>query len=77
MVAMTPAPKRDEMWTQKDGSKIAVGEMTETHAKNALRMILRNERRRTLRLLAKLDEARLGGFEDEAGDVLIDPWGNS
>jgi len=31
----------DEIWTQKNGVKIAVGDMTEAHAKNTLRFIIR------------------------------------
>jgi chemotaxis regulatin CheY-phosphate phosphatase CheZ len=36
----------DEIWKCQDGRLIAVGDMTEAHAKNALRMILRNRRKR-------------------------------
>lgn len=36
----------EEVWTMKDGKEILVGEMTESHAKNALRMILGKDRRR-------------------------------
>lgn len=34
----------DEYWTTRDGRQIAVGDMTEQHAKNCLRMILRRNR---------------------------------
>lgn len=34
----------DEIWITKDGSKIAVADMTENHAKNALRLLLRKIR---------------------------------
>ena len=34
----------EEYWTTKDGRKIAVGDMTEEHLKNTLRMILRKRR---------------------------------
>lgn len=32
---------KDEYWKQKNGDKILVGDMTEGHAKNTLRMIIR------------------------------------
>lgn len=51
---------KDEIWTQKDGTKIAVGDMTEEHVRNALRMILRKARQRV--------EADLFDFELERPD---------
>lgn len=42
--------REDEVWTTKDGREIEVGNMTEAHAKNALRMVLR-KRRKTLLIL--------------------------
>ena len=33
--------KKDEVWKMKDGREIAVGDMTEEHAKNCLRLMLR------------------------------------
>lgn len=33
---------RDEFWTQKDGTRIKVSEMSEQHVRNALCMVLRN-----------------------------------
>lgn len=38
----------DEIWTTKDGRKIPVGEMTESHVRNTLRMILKNRRERDI-----------------------------
>lgn len=35
----------DEIWTTKDGQKIAVGDMDEGHVRNALRLMLRNKRK--------------------------------
>lgn len=35
---------RDEIWTTRDGRKIPVGEMTEDHVRNVLRMILHKRR---------------------------------
>ena len=39
-------PKKDEVWVTRDGRRIPVGELTEDHAKDILRMILKNKRRR-------------------------------
>lgn len=36
--------KTDEQWTMDDGTKIWIADMTESHAKNCLRMILRRTR---------------------------------
>jgi hypothetical protein len=54
----------DEIWVCQDGRRLAVGEMTEEHAKNTLRMILRNRRRRRE---AKVDLAfeHLPDFDEE------------
>ncbi len=35
---------KDEVWTTKEGQKINVGDMSEDHVRNALRMILRKRR---------------------------------
>ena len=32
---------KDEIWVTKNGQKVAVSDMTEKHAKNALRMLIR------------------------------------
>src|ERR1700722_3477963 len=37
----------DEVWTMRDGTTIAVGDMDEGHVRNALRMVLRKARRAT------------------------------
>jgi hypothetical protein len=37
----------EEYWTKRDGTRIAVGDMDIDHLRNALRMIIRNHRRRT------------------------------
>jgi len=55
----------DEIWTMKDGSKIQVGEMTEDHAKNALRMVLRNRRKKLQRAFPIADES-FGGQDNHA-----------
>lgn len=36
---------KDEIWTTRDGRKIAVADMSEEHVRNTLRMLLRNMRR--------------------------------
>jgi hypothetical protein len=36
----------DEIWTTRNGDKIKVGDLSEAHAKNILRMILKEERER-------------------------------
>jgi hypothetical protein len=35
---------KEEYWKVKNGKEIAVGDMTEDHAKNALRLILKRDR---------------------------------
>jgi hypothetical protein len=37
----------DEVWTKEDGTMIACQDLDHEHAKNIIRMMLRNERRRT------------------------------
>jgi hypothetical protein len=37
---------KDEIWECKDGRSIAVGDMSEAHVRNTLRMILRARRRK-------------------------------
>jgi septum formation topological specificity factor MinE len=63
----------DEIWKCQDGRLVAVGDMTEAHAKNALRMILRNRREQRARqvdldrlqeeLLAEIAEDRKWGSD--------------
>lgn len=49
----------DEIWTTRDGRKIPVGELTEEHARNILRMLIRKGRdlrdRRMIEMIAKED----------------------
>jgi len=44
MAQKIKVPKGEEVWTTRDGSKILVRDMTEEHAKNALRMAIRKIR---------------------------------
>ena len=54
----------DEVWTTKEGQRVHVFQMTEEHAKNALRMILRKRRERE--------------YVDEGPDDGDNPgWGNN
>lgn len=36
--------ERDEVWITADGKEIPIGDLTEPHAKNILRMLLREHR---------------------------------
>jgi hypothetical protein len=36
---------KEEFWTKRDGTRIAVGDMDVEHLQNTLRMIIRNNRR--------------------------------
>ena len=51
---------KDEIWIQKDGTKIAVSEMSESHAKNALRMLIRKHNAS----YANMDDAFTGIMQD-------------
>lgn len=42
----------DEVWTTRDGRKIKVGDMDETHLRNTLRLILRKRREMQERMKA-------------------------
>lgn len=57
----------DEVWTTRDGRRIPIDRMTEEHAKNTLRMILRN-RRRLAALKAALVSLSVTFDEIEADD---------
>lgn len=61
-------PDRDEIWTMKDGTKIAVGDMEERHVRNALRMVIRTARRRR-QLRAALEEIRSDDCEMTVGEA--------
>jgi hypothetical protein len=56
----------DEIWKCEDGRRIPVGELTEDHAKNILRMILRQRReRRALRRADRIVYQHLPDFDEE------------
>ena len=50
----------DEVWTTEDGTEILIGDLSEEHAKNILRMLLKNRREEqdyfTKHILPQLDE---------------------
>lgn len=49
-----PNNRGDEIWTMIDGTEIAVNDMSEAHVRNALRMIIRNDRLRKEREFKKI-----------------------
>ena len=59
---------KDEIWTMKDGTKIAVNDMSEGHVRNALRMVIRNHRKLQLKLrqAAMLDRVMRAGRHAES-----------
>lgn len=67
----------DEIWTTRDGTRIAVGDMTEGHVRNALRMILRNQRIQE-EMSAQLFDTPLNQADEDAilGNVWYDEWGS-
>lgn len=56
----------DEIWTTRDGRNIPVGEMSEDHVRNALRMVIRRQRKPTVNFIVKLenDPEDIGYYED-------------
>jgi hypothetical protein len=63
-------PKADEIWTTRDGQKIAVGDMDEQHVRNALRMILRARRKMARTILDNTHDFH----EDNGQDMLNDQY---
>lgn len=61
------APVNDEVWITADNRRLKVGELTEDHLREVLRMILRNRRRaRELRAsLARLSRLAEEEFHEE------------
>ena len=53
---------KEEFWTQRDGTRIAVGNMDVEHLRNTLRMILRNQREQRILISTKYDE--MSGIDD-------------
>ncbi len=60
----------DEIWTTKDGQCIAVKNMTEAHAKNALRMMLRRQKQEDVCLVStKYDRPMSVGEQQDESDA--------
>jgi hypothetical protein len=55
----------DEIWITKDGRKIPVGEMSEEHVRNALRMVLRMRRHAAKKIIETLEP-----YEGDGQDFL-------
>lgn len=51
----------------KDGTQIAVGDMEERHVRNALRMLIRQHRKRRERRSTAMQSALVGGDYDLSG----------
>ena len=62
----------DEIWVTKSGQKIPVAELSEDHAKNILRMLLRKNRdrqkKRAIELIAKAENLPIPEFWFEHPD---------
>lgn len=49
---------KDEIWKTKDGTEIEVKDMTESHVRNALRLVIRN---------IESGKLRFATFEEQTG----------
>jgi len=54
----------DEFWTMRDGTKIAVGDMSESHVRNALRMVIRKHKHNPMNY-----EMTVGEMQDQADAI--------
>ena len=71
-ISYTGDEHTDEVWTKADGTMIAIQDLDLPHAKNIIRMMLRNERKReelTTDMINALADYRFG--EDGAGNNTI------
>lgn len=57
----------DEFWTMRDGTQIAVMDMTEQHAKNCLRMLIRKRKNLSPESFDALDFYCAKAEVDDAG----------
>lgn len=60
---------KDEIWTMKDGTKIAVSDMSESHVRNALRMVIRNMNKAKARAALRRAAALAGDDWMTVGDI--------
>jgi hypothetical protein len=67
-----PAPCSDEVWVTKDGRHIPVGELQADHARNIIRMILKDRRKRrpTIVALAEMVRKLIAGAEAREAELL-------
>jgi hypothetical protein len=68
----TPEEKGDEVWVTKDGRHIPVGELQAEHARNIIRMILKDRRKRrpTIVALAEMVRRLIVGAEAREAELL-------
>lgn len=59
-----------EVWTTRDGRKIAVSDMEEHHVRAALNMVIRRARKRTLRLQIIKDMHDLLSMSAESREMM-------
>lgn len=73
---------QEEYWTTREGKTIPVGDMTEQHAKNALRMMIRNQKKImdiVSKAEARVDEAiswkkEMPKLQGDASTLIQDTW---
>lgn len=58
----------DEVWTTEDGTMVLVQDLSPEHARNIIRMILRNSRAMSIALIDALEDALAEPFELTYGD---------
>lgn len=70
----------DEAWVTKEGDVIAVQDLSEAHAKNIIRMMLRQQREQAIfkeQFLRRLQEGLLGTYDEDdevlGGAMITDP----
>ena len=74
--------QKDVMWTMKDGTKIQIKDMSESHAKNCLRLMIRRVRdynsqikeRQSIDDFNAVNNERMEDWMDD--DWMDDDWGD-